>query len=522
VSVEANVVQELVTELEAQGASPLDPLHAAALLEAHGWSDARAGSLGFEDVFDLASVVHGAAEGIGPLRRLAAPEEQGVARVRSVLRSYLRGMTFALPMLLLSLSVVFLHFSIVSYVRYSVALATAIGIGTVTSFLVTGGFSQAIAHEGLFYFAQGLYTLGRHFCRRVVAVGIVTVLAAWAGVLLLNLLFQIFPWWMMGVATLFYLLLAATWLGTSLLYMLRREPTILALFAGSVAVVFLLFRLLHVPMLPAQAIAIAALDLAVFAVVGLYFRQLEAQEDPSLDLAFNRRWSAILQVIRPYFLYGLVYFAFLFVDRLVAWSAPAPYHPYLFWLQNDYELGLDWALWAFMFPMGLVEVYVDDLFRRIEKQRPLTSLEAVSDFDADFAARHRRTMSAIVVTGLLTMLAVVAVLAILARLHLLADPLANPVIRTTFLLAAPSYVLITLALLNTLLPLSLNMVEGALRSAALGLGVDLIVGFVASRLFGYPWAVLGLLAGALTFASFSMGATKSIVARLDFNLVRLL
>lgn len=518
-----NIISQLALDLANAGFRSLDALHAAALLESRGWTDKRATEYGFADVFALGASVHARLALEGPEIGRAFPTRQrGAKRWLSVMRSYIRGMTFALPMLLLSMSVVFLHFSIVSYVRYGAALATAIGIGTVASFLVTGGFSQAIAHEGLFYLSQGLYTLGRHFCRRVIAAGFVTVVAFWVVVVAANALFSIFPWWVIGVATIYYFLLAACWLGTSLLYMLRREPSILILFAISIGVVFVLFRFGHFPMMLAQAVAIAIVDIGAFLVANFNFNRLEASEDRSLALTFNRRWSAIIQVARPYFLYGAVYFAFLFADRLVAWSAPAVYHPFVLWLQNEYELGLDWALWTFVLPMGLVEVYVDALFRRIETRRHGMSVNDIPKFNARFVAEHRRTSIWVAVTGILTMIAVIVVLQLLSQFGILRDPLYNPIIFNTFLFAAPSYMLITIALLNSLLPLSLNMVEGALRSAAWGLLVDVVVGFIFSRTLGYQWAVLGLFAGALTFAVLSIYTARAVIQRLDFNLVRLL
>lgn len=518
-----NIVSRLAAELVDAGSAPLDSLHAAALLEAQGWTDQRAAEYAFADVFALGAAVHSrTSQETDDVARGAPPEKRGVRRLLSVVRSYIRGMTFALPMLLLSMSVVFIHFSTVSYVRFSTAIATAIGVGTIGSFLVTGGFSQAIAHEGLFYISQGLYSLSRHFCRKVISTGLLTVVAAWIIAVLANALFQIVPLWMVGVGTVYYFLLAVLWLGASLLYMLRREPTILLLFAFSIAVVYVLFRIVHWPMMVAQAVGISAIDLGVFAAATYFFGRLESTEDPNVSLRFNRRWSAIIQVARPYFLYGAVYFAFLFIDRLVAWSAPAAYHPYVLWFQNAYELGLDWALWTFVLPMGLIEVYIDAVFHRVEARRNALTVHDVQDFNTRFVGEHSRVTLWVAVTGLLTALVVVLVLQLLSSLGILANPLVNPITRSTFLFAAPSYMLIAVALQNTLVPFSVNMVRGPLRSVTWGLAADLVIGFLCSRIFGYQWAVLGLLAGSITFALVSMSTARGVIHRLDFNLVRLL
>jgi hypothetical protein len=479
-----DLVGRLVTEITDSGAAPLDPLHAAALLEARGWTDQRANEYAFADVFALGSAVYARSSlEDREIGRAAPPEERGMRRALSVMRSYLRGMTFALPMILLSMSVVVLHFSTVSYIRFSTAIATAIGMGTIGSFLVTGGFSQALAHEGLFYISQELYSLAHHYSRRVIASGFLAALIGWILGVLLNEAFQIFPLWMVGVATLFY------WLW---------------------------------PMMLSQAVALFVTDVGVFSAAAYYFDRLETHEDTSIALEFRRRWSAILQVIRPYFAYGAIYFAFLFMDRLVAWSAPATYHPYVLWYQNSYELGLDWSLWTFILPMGLIEVYVDTLFRRIEARRHMQTVNDIQAFNSQFVREHRRVTLWVAVTGLLTALVVVLVLQLLSQLGILADPLNDPITRSTFLFAAPSYMLIAVALQNTLVPFSVNMVEGAVRAATWALAVDLVIGFIFSRTIGYQWAVIGLLAGAIMFAVLSVRTARKVIYRLDFNLIRLL
>src|SRR5207244_1314153 len=50
------------------------------------------------------------------------------------------------------------------------------------------------------------------------------------------------------------------------------------------------------------------------------------------------RAGLLVYGVAPYFLYGLVYFALLFADRLIAWSAG--HHPLPIWFRSPYEVGL--------------------------------------------------------------------------------------------------------------------------------------------------------------------------------------
>ena len=78
-----------------------------------------------------------------------------------MVKGFIRGAIFALPMAISVLSMLTLRFSLWSYEYLSVELATCIAIGTIFSFLTVGGFMQAIARRGFLYISQGYYNLAR-------------------------------------------------------------------------------------------------------------------------------------------------------------------------------------------------------------------------------------------------------------------------------------------------------------------------------------------------------------------------
>ncbi len=55
-----------------------------------------------------------------------------------------------------------------------------------------------------------------------------------------------------------------------------------------------------------------------------------------------------------------------------------------------------------------------------------------------------------------------------------------------------------------------------MRAVSLAIAIDFAVGFVASRLLGYQWAVAGLVAGAAVFAAVGSQQVLKVLRRLDY------
>ncbi|MBW9234278.1 hypothetical protein JQK62_18805, partial [Leptospira santarosai] len=70
-------------------------------------------------------------------------------------------------------------------------------------------------------------------------------------------------------------------------------------------------------------------------------------------------------------LYGFLYFSFLFVDRVNAWSKNEEFMPYVIWFRGQYELGLDFALLTIIIPMGVCEVVVNRLMFDLETSQKI-------------------------------------------------------------------------------------------------------------------------------------------------------
>lgn len=511
----------LVTWVRELTVQPLDALHLAALLEGNGWTDHRARASGYDDVFSLAEALYGVAAA-GVQRALAVlPAEGRLVRLWKLVRLYVRGLSFAAPMLLCSFSVMSLHYSLWSYLGFDLETATAIAIATFGSFFVAGGFTQAIARRGLFYISQDQYGLARRSSMRLVLVGVVAAVGLTVLVNLLLVVVPVLPWRIIGITTLYFLPMTFIWLGVCLLYMLHREPLILLLVGCGILLVYLLFERLHMPMMQAQVLSITAVAAAALLTAFVMLRRIAQARDDADEQLTLPNWSQVSRSLAPFFAYGTVYFALVFLDRILAWTKPGIFHPFFIWFEGNYELGLDWALWTLVLPMGLVEIYIDGLSRRVLHRAPVTPIARADAFNRRFRREHLRMSLFVLIAGLAGMGMTLLAIRYLTYLGLLTvNPLDHPVTRFVFWVGAPAFSLITVGLQNVLVLFSFNLPWAAVRACARALAGNAVVGFLASRYFDFHWAVLGLATGAILFAYYGTREAFQVFDRLDYHLSR--
>lgn len=518
---EKESLKDLAAEVLKRTVSPRDPYEVAALLESTGWTDEQAASaFGREDVFGLARDVFDlCAQGVTTRPAAREPRLSFFAVLRNYVSGYLRGMTFAMPMAVSIFAVLTIRYSLWSYVYFSVEIATAIALGTIGSHLVTGGFCQAIARRGLMYVIQNEYNLARRFSLLAVRLGLIVVILIGLALFIFNLVFTVFPIWMMSICLYYYFFLSCLWLTIAVLYMLRRELLFTCIIMLGIAMVFLMHEFLEIDIMVSQAIGLSAAAVLAVAVVSWLFRRYERPVEPGIELPPIPRASVVVYTVIPYFVYGFFYFALIFTDRIVAWSTTGAFMPYLIWFRGQYELGLDWALFALILPMGLVEVLISNFWLSVPiKQKSFSASDALRFNRMQVSAYYRqRTLygAIAVLSGLLVYLGTRFLeTSGMLNLYLFSDRVTYFV----FTWGVVGYVLITAGLLNALYMFSLSRPEPIVRATAYGVGANLFVGFVLSRVVEYHWAVLGLVAGAAVFFVLTTVYAVRSLSALDYCL----
>lgn len=502
---------------------PKDAWEIAAQLEVLGMrdSDARSG-YGVRDLFELARAIErrqrsGAygfhVEGDDPQPR--------VIPALRFLRRYLAGIAFALPMALQAAAMLVFGYGIWGALDLELAQGSAIALGFIASYIAAGGFTQAIVRRGLFYIYQQEEGLARWTALRGFAIGLRTMLALLLPALFLNLIFRILPWSMVFTASIFYAGFVVLWLSWALIYLVRRSELLLIITAVALAAVIVVARVTNVPPIVANGIGVilaAALSLAT----AYLFLDRAAKERGNVEPVNPPRLAVLVFSTSRWFVYGLLFNAFLFADRIVAWTTPVgreDFPPYPFWLEVRYELAMDLALIVVIVMGGLVQYAIERFSEKLIPHEKRTKFADAESFRDDQLRAHRRRsiqLGAAAIVGLAVAFVVVRALQQLdnVRLH---EALTAAVTMRVLAAAAVGYVFFMFAVRNMLLLLTLSRVEAAARSIAIGLAVNLVVGFVCSRAIGYWAAVAGLVAGAIVMSILAARATRKTLDELDFS-----
>jgi hypothetical protein len=413
-----------------------------------------------------------------------------------------------------------LKYSLWSYEYLSTDLATSIAIGTILSFITVGGFTQAIARRGFFYIIQGYYNMARRITFYFIKLGFLFCLFICTMILLLNMIIKVYPFYMVLVIILYFFFLNTIWLSVTVMYILKKELLFTGLILFGILIVFLLFSLAGLKIIVAQLIALAMISIISMILVIYLFKQAEAKEDKGISPQLPKM-SVTLFSTMPYYVYGMLYFSFLFIDRMVAWTRHSDFMQYLIWFRGGYELGLDFAILVLIIPMGISEVVLTKLLMDIEISQKSYWAEDAQAMNRKYLTQYIKRLIQVFLTALISAgLLYLFLIEIFKRIPSLSSKslFNSPETYMVFIVSLIAYVFIAVALMNAVTLFSLSQPNQIIRSIGISLLVNVGSGFLLSRWIDYQYAVCGLLIGSTVFLVLSTRNVFSVLRKLDYYL----
>ena len=513
-------LNELLKEIKARRVQPEDRYEIAALLESMGWNDERAAKkYGVQDIFELASQLWDISKSNIIFTPFHHVEKMGLLKaLYLIVSNFLRGAIFALPMAVSVFSMISLRFSLWSYEDLSLELATAIAIGTILSFITVGGFMQAIARRGFFYIIQDYYGMARKVTFQFITLGTFTCLAISAFIFFGNSLIQLFPYRMIVIIILYYFFLNTIWLSVTVMYILKKDLVFTGLITIGIMIVYLLFVVFGLHIIVSQLISLLLVSFMGIGLAIYYFSKAEAKAEKGIEPKLPKMSVTIYNTM-PYFLYGMLYFTFLFVDRVMAWSVDNAFLPYLIWFRGDYELGLDFSLLVLIIPMGIIEVVLSKLLTNIQKSQKNYWGQDIDKMNRRYIREYFIRGAFIFIVSMVSALLLyyyVGVFLDIFHPELRAVIYHNPVTHFVFVSSLVSYVFLSVGLMNAVTMFSLSQSHKVIKTITPALLVNLVVGFILSRWFGYKFAVVGLLIGSIVFVLLSSWQVFLVIRKLDY------
>jgi len=460
----------------------------AALIESFGYSDQSAKALGFRDIFAYADSLLSCFQ---PDPKPPAKTNPGHIAFGSELRGGLRKFSLSLAYAVPWMALLTLEYLRPNALKVSPQLGGAMSLSLIASLMLTGGFIQMITRNATFYYGLEEPVLARRTCLWLLNLGLTWCLVLALLGMVLGFYFHVFAGGYLMTAAINYVALSLLWMFCAVLSGQGQGWCIPLVFLIAALLSILLKVQAHVgaPMLLMLWPMLAVLCAAGCTVIGFHRRE-KTRKEANAGTRTHPRVGVLAMSLLPFFLYGTVYFSFLFADRLVAGSAIPWVSGLSFGIDPAYKRGMDVALLAFLITAALVEYLGDSFLRywhRLAADLPLTSGEQLI---SRLRRRHRTAMLAIFVVFV-----VIAASAWLGFSRLGGFP-ASPRLMQTALLGGLGYLLLCMVLLETVILASVNSTSLALAAVSLGLAVNVLTGYGLSHVFGVQYAAAGLLAGS--------------------------
>jgi hypothetical protein len=213
--------------------------------------------------------------------------------------------------------------------------------------------------------------------------------------------------------------------------------------------------------------------------------------------------SILVYLLVPYFLYGIIYFGFIFADRLVANIATGGHYSLFAGDSLGYQDSMDLALLNLLLIVPLVEYYSYKLITFWYGRAKFMTLVESKGLAWILQKKYWSSLQRIFLYfGLLATLTLV-LLSLLHRSQ-------NDNILT--IVAGIGYLLFAIGLFNTVILLSLDRLRDILGTLATATIIDFIVGYLLVNVFGIYFAVVGLIAGAIFFA---VNSSRKVLKAID-------
>jgi hypothetical protein len=500
---------DLFEEVHRRAPELADAQELAALVESLGYTDRSVEQMGFANVFALAEqMFREYPQGSHAVKQVARPGRWSSlwTEASSAARKLSSSLAYSIPwMALLALEYFRPH-----ALQVSPEFGSAMSLSLIASLVTPGGFIQMIARAGNFYFGLGEPFLAHRFTVLLFQLGLASsLLFALLGVVL-GAYFHVFSGLYLVLAAVNYVALSLLWMFCATLSAQGISWCIPVVYLVSAVAAASVKAFAHtgtpVPLMLWPLLA--ALCAAVCA--RFQFLRSEKKQPQRQDSAPPRFRVALISLI-PFYLYGTVYFGFLFADRVTAGTAIPWISGLSFGIDAAYKRGMDLALLAFLICAALIEYlsesYLRYWFRLADELPQSEGICLVSRLER----RHSRILFVIFAVFI-----TIALSAWFAFNHW-SGLATSPQFLETVAMGGAGYLMLSLALFEAIILACVNALHLALRAVALGLAVNLLAGYGLSHLLGVQFAAVGLLLGAAVVLWKCNAAARQVLRHPDYH-----
>jgi len=437
------------------------------------------------------------------------------AKSKLFVTKYNTGLLHQTPAFLQIFSIIFFGYSLWTSLEFNQLQSTSIVLGVIIGFILSGGFVQITGKQISFYWNNKDLINTKTTINSLIKNGLKSFLIVFVFLIGANCVLKFFPLSVLLIMCCYAFLIGYLLLVLAPLYPLnKRWVSSLAIILGTgIALLLKKGDFMHVYLTHWIGISIAILTTRLF--LFFFLRKIKT---PKITDNENLKSSQIIYANFNYFIYGVFFYMFIFLDRILAWSSTSNKElPFFIYYEPNYEIGMDLAVLTFFLLIGILEYSISAFSTFLDFKQKSTSFELLKKFNNDFKKTYWKNTLLLLVSGFFII--IFLYLLITSRWGYSAffnEKLVN-VSLNVFFIGSISYVFLIWGMLNTLYLFTLNISSEPLKAIIFGFTVNLIVGLILSRVFHFEYSVYGMLAGSITYMSITLKKVIKFLNQLDYH-----
>lgn len=480
-----------------------------------GYNDERVyAEFGLNNVFEVGGII---CEQINKDKVQLLPS--ATLDFKELLKDILRGFLVAFPLIVSIIAIFAIYMNLwlhIDNTQNSVERTTLLSLVTALAVILSGGLSQLYVSKGYQYIERKQYNrLWAEFRNTVLLSGIVSLVVG----TIIGLIFLFVGFYRtinIEMFIIYFLLLSISWVTIPMFSILKHQYMLVINLCISAGSVFLFSKFLDINILILQILSIT-----VFFSLNLVFSYtiLHTIKDVGRSTYYEPRRPINLYSTLPYFLYGLLYYLFIFGDKMVIRWFNNPTIQAVVGIKGDYEIGISWGIVTALVPIilieGTVSAYINKLIT-LKKQYNIKDRENfINQNLKDFCILN---ICLIIFNTVFSCITMSVVMNILLKYHIIWGPYLSSETYMIFTFASCGYMLIATGLFNNLILMYFVQHRYLTKVLAISFGINTLGSFVLSGLLGYHFAVFGFFASCIVFYFLSYFYCIKVFENIDYHL----
>ncbi|WP_240470451.1 hypothetical protein [Flavobacterium suncheonense] len=438
-----------------------------------------------------------------------------IVKLKIFARYYPTGILHLLPVFVQILAIILFGYSLWTFVGFNHMQSTAVVLGVIIGLITTGGFVQVIGRQASFYWNYEDYTMTRKTINFLVKMGAKSISIVLIGIYALNFFFHIFPVKLLLILFIYAFLIGLLLLMIAPLHTIKQRWFISVAIFTATTVAVLLSKYSVVPIYMTHWIGIL---IAILLSKGfLYFFFRNKIDKRQVDCNMEVKTPVMLYQNYHYFFYGLLVYVFIFIDRILAWSADiSGTIPYIIYFEKNYELGMDVAILVFLLLSGVMEYSLAAFSKFIDIGQKNTPFEHPEHYNQSLFRMYWQHISLMFVTSLFIFIIIYFIITSSWGYQAHFKEVFEELSIRVCIIGGLGYFFFAWGILNTLYLFTLGQPAKPLRALVMACIVNVITGFLLSRFISYEYSVGGLFCGSLLFMLLTLRENIHFFRNLDY------